>query len=58
MEDRLDSALIENLTKGKSASIIVRSVPGGRVILPLSLRGFSDGLSAMKSLAIEKNQHK
>lgn len=57
MEDRLDPALIENLTKGKSASIIVRSVPGGQVILPLSLRGFSDGLSAMKSLAIEKNQY-
>lgn len=57
MEDRLDLALVENLTRGKSGSIIVASVPGGRVVLPLSLRGFSDGLGAMKALAIEKNQN-
>ncbi len=57
MEDRVDTALIKNLNGAKSGSIIVKSVPGGRVILPLSLRGFSDALSAMKSLAIEKNQY-
>jgi invasion protein IalB len=57
MEDKLDPALVENLTKGQAASLVVASVPGARVTLPLSLRGFSDALSAMKSLAIEKNQN-
>jgi invasion protein IalB len=58
MEDRIDAALIKNLDGAKSGSIMVKSVPGGRVILPLSLRGFSDALSAMKSLAIEKDQQR
>lgn len=56
MEDKLEPALVENLARGKAASIVVTSVPGARVNLPLSLRGFSDALSAMKSLAIQKNQ--
>lgn len=58
MEDRIDTALIKNLDGAKLGSIMVKSVPGGRVILPLSLRGFSDALGAMKSLAIEKDRQR
>jgi hypothetical protein len=29
--------------------------PGGKVTLPLSLRGFSDAAAAMKALAIQKS---
>jgi len=52
----LDTVLVEKLTNGKSANIIVTLLSGRHVALPLSLRGFSDATAAMKALAIQKSR--
>ena len=42
VEGPLDTALIDELANGKSASITITSFSGSHVVLPLSLRGFPD----------------
>ncbi len=56
IEGPLDTALVEKLIGGKSASITVTSLSGSHVALPLSLRGFSDAAVAMKALSMQKSQ--
>ena len=54
IEGPLDTALIEKLNGGKTASIVVTLLTGRHVPLPVSLKGFSDAAAAMKTLAIQK----
>lgn len=54
IEGTLDTVLVEKLIAGKSAGIVVALTTGGHATLPLSLRGFSGAMAAMKELAIEK----
>jgi invasion protein IalB len=54
IEGLLDAVLIEKLATGKSAGIVVTLTTGGHATLPLSLRGFSGAIAAMKQLATEK----
>jgi len=54
-EGPLDRKLVERLAGAKSAGFVMAIYPGGKVTLPLSLRGFSDAAAAMKALAIQKS---
>ena len=53
-EGPLDSRLIDKLDGAKTASIVIALYSGGKLNLPLSLRGFPDAINAMRALAPEK----
>ncbi len=55
-EGPLDGKLVERLAHAKTAGIVMTMYSGGKATLPLSLRGFSEALAAMKALSIQKGQ--